>query len=261
MVGAPGRGSWRLVQDWSTTASSVAWNTTTETAGTSSWQVWVRGSGSTADYEAYAVSSYRLRSGSLCTAVTMSASPPSPQTLGTAVTWSATNVIGCATPEYKWWELPAGGSWRLVQDWSTTASSVAWNTTTETAGTSSWQVWVRGSGSTADYEAYAVSSYRLRSGSLCTAVTMSASPPSPQTLGTAVTWSATNVIGCATPEYKWWELPAGGAGDSFRTGARPQAASLGTPPPRPPARPPGRSGCVAADRPPTMRHTPSPVTG
>ena len=95
----------------------------------------------------------------------------------------------------------------------------------------------------------------------CTAVTMSASPPSPQTLGTAVTWSATNVIGCATPEYKWWELPAGGAGDSFRTGARPQAASLGTPPPRPPARPPGRSGCVAADRPPTMRPTPSPVTG
>ena len=94
-----------------------------------------------------------------CTAATMSASPPSPQSLGTAVTWSAT-ASGCATAEYKWWELPAGGAWQIVQDWSPNAT-FAWNTTTETAGTSSWQVWVRRSGSTAPYEAYASASYTL----------------------------------------------------------------------------------------------------
>jgi hypothetical protein len=90
----------------------------------------------------------------------MSASPPSPQTLGTAVTWSATNVLGCSAAEYKWYELPAGGSWRIAQDWSPSAS-FAWSTTTEPAGASSWQVWVRQQGSTAAYQAVAISSYTL----------------------------------------------------------------------------------------------------
>jgi hypothetical protein len=122
----------------------------------------VRQQGSTAAYEAVATSSYTLvvTAPTPCTGVSMSASPPSPQSLGTAVTWSATNVLGCSTAEYKWYELPAGGTWRIAQDWSPNAS-VAWSTTTETAGISSWQVWVRQQGSTAAYEAVATSSYTL----------------------------------------------------------------------------------------------------
>src|SRR5437870_13504618 len=82
---------------------------------------------------------------SVCSSVALAASPASPQTVGTPVTWTAT-ASGCSSLQYKYFRLPPSGTWEQVRDWG--AATYAWDTTALAAGTWQFQVWARQSGST-----------------------------------------------------------------------------------------------------------------
>jgi hypothetical protein len=150
-----------------------------------------------------------------CTAVTASASPPSPSVSGTQVT--ITGVATCPSPNalYQFWMLAAGSStWQLLRGYSTTGSYV-WNSTGALAGTETFGVWVRdatspgtNSSDMGDYDSYVSMPYVIGSSPRCTSVTLTPTPPSPSTAGTQVTLTAL-AAGCPNPRYQFWMLAAG----------------------------------------------------
>src|SRR5207247_210400 len=141
----------------------------------------------------------------VCTSLTLAPTPASPQTVGTAVTWTAI-ASGCTSPQYKYWTLaPGATAWQLARDWG--VGTFAWSTTSLAAGTWTVQVWARQSGSTATYDKWTQTTYMLNAAtsSPCTSLTLAPTPASPQTVGTAVTWTAI-ASGCTSPQYKYWTL-------------------------------------------------------
>ncbi|HKW59414.1 MAG TPA: hypothetical protein VJR46_06630 [Candidatus Dormibacteraeota bacterium] len=162
---APGS-SWTVVQAYSTNRTWT-WSTTGLASGTYTFDVYTRDASSSATYDAHISPNptYVLQSPAppSCTAVTESANPPSPQAPGVTVTFTAT-ASGCPNPTYKFWLLPPGGSWTVVQDYSA-ANTWTWNTS-GAPGTYLLDVYVRQSGSTASYEAHISPnpSYRVASG-------------------------------------------------------------------------------------------------
>jgi len=153
-VRAPG-GSWTIVQDYSP-ASAYALNTTGKPSGAYGLEVDVRNQGSTAVYESVANLTYLI---DVCTAARLTTNLPSPQPHGTAIvlTGSATCL---GTAQYRFWVRAPGGSWTIVQDYSS-ASTFTWSTTGQAAATYALEVDVRDQGSTATYETVANINFAL----------------------------------------------------------------------------------------------------
>jgi hypothetical protein len=152
-VQAPG-GPWTVFQAYGS-AGSASWNTTGLATGTYYFDAHVKQSGSSASWEAHLSPNptYALQAGPPCTSVTWSPpSPASPQKAGTPVTFSAT-ASGCPDAIYEFWIQAPGGAWTILQAYST-SSTVTWNTTGLAPGTYNFDVWVKESGSTADWEAH-----------------------------------------------------------------------------------------------------------
>lgn len=200
----PPGGSWTIAQPWST-ASTHAWNTSV--AGAHDWVVWVRESGSSGSYETYRSGRFTVFDGALCSGASLSGSPPSPIGVSTPVTLTGSASCGASTAEYQFWHLPPGGSWTVLQSFSTTATT---NWTPTVAGQHSVLVWVRAQGSPNTYDTYKSLGYSVVTSSPCSAGGLSASPTSPSPVGTIVgiTGSAAS---CASPEFKFWVRPSAGA--------------------------------------------------
>jgi hypothetical protein len=145
----PGVG-WSIAQDWST-SSTFSWDTTGRAAGDYLAEAWAR-AGTSGDPQAQSADvPYTLKSASSpCTGVNLSASPNSPQTVGTRVTWTA-SATGCATPQFRFWIFTSGVGWSIAQDWST-SSTFSWDTTGRAAGDYWFEAWVR-AGSSGDPQA------------------------------------------------------------------------------------------------------------
>ncbi len=207
----PPGGSWTILQAYSP-SSSVTWNTAGLTAGTYLFDIWTKQSGSSASWEAHVSPNptYALQSGPPCTSVTMSASPASPQALGAQVTLSGT-AGGCSNPLYQFWIQAPGGSWTILQAYSS-SSSVVWSTAGQPTGIYLFDVWAKQSGSSATWEAHISPNptYTLQAGPPCTGVTMGTNPTSPQSRGVQVTLSGT-ASGCPNPVYEFWIQPPGGS--------------------------------------------------
>lgn len=73
-----------------------------------------------------------------CSKVTVTPSAGSPQAAATQITFTAA-ASGCTGPLYEFWLLPPGGTWTLVQRYSTTPA-YSW---TAAAGTYRFSVWAR----------------------------------------------------------------------------------------------------------------------
>ncbi len=139
-----------------TTPRAFAWTTTTAQTGTYNLEVWVKDSSSTTTtYDTWKGGTFAITGGAAptCTMATLSATPASPQTAGTAVTLNA-GTSGCTSPQYEFWMLPPGGGWTLVQSYAasallTTPSAYAWNTTGALAGVYQFEVWIKDSTSSA----------------------------------------------------------------------------------------------------------------
>ena len=201
----PPGGSWAITQVYSASAT-FTWRTAPP-AGGYRYSIWVRDAASTASYDTYFPGTAYSLTTTPCTGVVASASPSSPRTPGTAVTITAT-ASGCPNPRYQFWIQAPGGSWAIAQAYSSSAS-FTWNSTPP-AGTYRYSVWVRDASSPAAYDTFFPGTAYTLTTTPCTGVTGSASPASPQRVGTTVTITA-NASGCTNPRYEFWMLAPGGS--------------------------------------------------
>lgn len=193
-------GIWTDLRTWSPSGSS-SWTPTQP--GRYIVQVWARGSGSTVAFEAWSSSGwFQVDASTPCSAASLSSSVGFPIRAGTAVMWSA-QASGCTAPEFKFWLYSAStGTWTTLRSWSST-NSITW--TPAVADTHVVQVWVRKSGSTADFEAWASSgAFAVTAGTgTCTSVSLGPNVAFPVSAGTSVTWTA-QAGACSAPLYQFW---------------------------------------------------------
>ncbi len=182
--------SYSTLQDWG--SCGYAWTPTTP----ASYKVgvWARRAGSTTNTaEASAGLPYTVTP----MTVSLSANPPSPKPIDTAITLTAT-VSGGAAPQQCKWLLTTNNwqSYSTLQDWG--ACGYAWTPTTP--GSYKVGVWARRAGSTTNTaEASAGLPYTVTP----MTVSLSANPPSPQIPRTAITLTATVSGGAAPQQCKW----------------------------------------------------------
>ena len=215
-------GVWGIVPgyDFAHSSATFAWNTNGLATGTYQVGVWAKETGSSKSYDAYSFITYTLAvlpitGTTQCKAVTVAPDLTSPQTVGTSVTFTANPVLGCDTPQFKWWVRNTAGIWMMVKDYPG-ASTYVWPTASLPAGTYQIGVWVRQTGSSASYEAYSFVTYTLTippASQPCTSVGIAPDPltPSPQASGTTINFTA-SALGCGSAaEYEFWVQPPGGA--------------------------------------------------
>lgn len=199
-----GTGTWTMEQDYG--GNSWTWNTTGLAPGAYEVGVWARQPGSTSAYDAWGWTTFVLGSAT-CSSAGLSAGTAPPQAPGATVVFTASSN-GCAGAMYQFWLLRPGGSWQVRQAYSS-SNTWSWNTATWPVGTYEVGVWAKAGASSALYDAYFIGTYQLDVGQ-CTAGGISAAPASPQTAGTAVTFTAT-ATGCSAARFEFWELPPPGA--------------------------------------------------
>ncbi|HEX9546816.1 MAG TPA: triple tyrosine motif-containing protein, partial [Acidimicrobiales bacterium] len=147
----PGR-AWSMVQDYSA-ATTHTW-VQTGLAGSYSVEVDVRDASETVAYDFVSNMVYVVAG---CSAAGISGNPTSPTAHGTTITLTGTATCpGTAT--YKFWIRAPGGSWQLVQNF-TTANTFSW--TPASAGTYYLEVDVRDQGGTDSYEKVANLTYSV----------------------------------------------------------------------------------------------------
>jgi len=205
--------SWTMATDWTAT-NTFAWRPAT--AGTYSIGMWVRSAGNTANAAEVPQSvQYAVVTSARVSVAGLSPNLPSPQPVGTTITWVASQVGGIAPYQYKWWTFN-GSAWTAATGW-TTANTFAWSPSA-VGSAYNVRVWIRSAGNTADAaEASATSpSYVVIASTRVTSVTLTPSQASPQPVGTAVTWTAVPTGGAAPHQYKWMVFD--GASWTFVTG-------------------------------------------
>src|SRR2546421_494870 len=197
----PPGGAWSMVQDYGTSAS-YAWNTTGKATGTYSLEVDVRNQGSTATYEAVGRGTFSLDPP--CAKPTLAMSPGSPQPVGAAVVLTSTTAT-CPQPLWRFWIQPPGGSWAVVQDYSSTRT-FTWNTTGKATGTYNLEVDVRDAGTTDSYDAVTQLATMLGT---CGGAKLTSDKSSPQPPGSSMV--LTGSASCpGTAQYRFWTLAPGG---------------------------------------------------
>ncbi|HEX9364501.1 MAG TPA: glycosyl hydrolase family 18 protein [Candidatus Dormibacteraeota bacterium] len=148
-----------------------------------------------------------------CASVTPAASVPSPQTAGITLTLSAAATV-CGNPLYEFWMLPPGGTWTMLQPYSSKAS-VVWPTSGRRAGTYRFSIWARDSSGPGvlgtppnTYDTFNTLDFTLTPACATTVATVV--PASTASIGTAVTITAV-ASGCPSPRYEFWLRPPGGS--------------------------------------------------
>ncbi len=217
---APG-GTWQVVRPYSS-GTTFTWDTGGLAAGAYLYTVWARDASSNGSQcsslgcdDAFFVAQAFTLTPQPCTSVSDLASLTSPQAIATTITFTASSS-GCSHPLYQFWIRPPGGSWQVVQPYST-SSSFTWNTSGLAAGTYLYTVWARDASSTGTQcgslgcndAFFPAPSYTLIV-QPCMSVSESVTPASPQAHGTTVTFAATST-GCPHPLYQFWIRPPGGA--------------------------------------------------
>ncbi len=168
--------------------------------------VWARSAGVTTDAaQAAAQLNYSVTAASGPLSITsLTSNVASPQVAGTTVTFSAVASGGLAPYQFKWWVLE-GSTWKVGQDWGTSAT-FNWRPTT--AGDYMVAVWARNKGVKANAsEALAQVSYKV-TGTASTAplsiTSFTSNLASPQVTGTTITFQAVATGGEAPYQFKWW---------------------------------------------------------
>jgi hypothetical protein len=196
---SPGAG-WTLLQDYSA-SNTYRWSTAGAPGGSYRFEVDVRDSTRPVPYDQYTIATYAINS---CAGAALSPSVPSPRTVGTQITVTASaGASFCPNPRYKFWILAPGSStWQMVQDYSAGAT-YNWNTAGAATGTYYLGVWVRDAVSNAGSDSSISIPYTLTTPS-CASVTAAAAPPTSAASGTQVTFTAT-ASGCTgSALYAFW---------------------------------------------------------
>ena len=189
---------WSIVQPWSA-SMTYTWTPAWGSDGSYGMQVWVRNSGSTATYDAWAgVPLFSIVKAAL--QVTVGALSPLPP--GTPVT--ITGLVGDTTAVFEYeFLLYSGntGTWSSAQPYSTN-NTFTW--TPNATGSYLFQVWARKVGSTAQYDVWNSTNYINVASGPAQIVSLSANQALPGTVGTPITWTAQGSGGTASPlQYKF----------------------------------------------------------
>jgi hypothetical protein len=138
------------------------------------------------------------------TALSLTANVPSPQVIGTTVTWLATATSGVAPYQFQW-SLYRAGEW-TVSSWLPNST---WTWTPTTPGDDyQIRVAVRSSGSSSAVGEM-VQSVPFTLVARVASVTLQADVAPPQTAGSTIRWSAAALGGAAPYQYRWWVFSGG----------------------------------------------------
>jgi hypothetical protein len=151
----PPGGAWTAKRAYAA-SNQWTWNTTGYTPGTYQIGAWEGSAATPNSYESFAITSFSIGV-TTCTSAGFTAPSP-PQLVGASVTFNATSTR-CSSPSYEYWLLAPGGAWKLKRAWG--SAGWTWNTAGLAPGTYQVGVWARESGSTASYDDFFISAYRL----------------------------------------------------------------------------------------------------
>ena len=201
----PPGGSWTIAQPYSSTAT---WLFDSSKYGGAVFQVgvWTRQAGATNTHDGFFVTTYWMDSGAGCVVSRLAPSVASPQILGAVITFTPLQTE-CSN-QYKFWLLPPGGAWRVVQAYGV-GSTWAWNTHGYAPGDYEVGVWEGSSSTPSVHESYAITTFTLEQSS-CDSASLASDVTSPQAPGTSITFTASSV-GCTSPQYEFWLLKPGGS--------------------------------------------------
>ncbi len=188
--------TWSVAQSYGS-SNIFVWDTAGKSAGSYRVEVQIRNAGSTAAVEGTSYIDYTLTLPPKLT-VSLAATPASPQVTGTPVSFTATASNGTGSYQYAF-QILNGAVWETVQPYGS-SDTWAWDTAGKAAGTYSIRTLARNDGSSAEFESTAQLSYVL-SPLPKPAVSLSATPASPQAAGTQVTFTATGSGGTGSYEY------------------------------------------------------------
>lgn len=177
--------------------ATQTWNTTGLASGAYSLIVYTRAAGNTSVSESTRYLNYQI--GATCANAAVTASPASPQPIGTMV--SLTGTATCGSPQFRFsYRLYGDTTWVPIGGFG--GANQVWNTTGRTSGLYEVLVEARQTGSTGAAESTAIINYAL--GTTCSTVTLATAPASPQ--GTGITVTLTGAATCtngATAEYQF----------------------------------------------------------
>ncbi len=181
--------TWTMVQDWAT-SNTYTW--APSTGASYRLGVWVKSAGVVGDDpKAWAALPFTITPPT----VTLAASLPSPQPVGTPIPLTAT-ATAVTNPTYRFW-VDDGAGWTVAREWG--GSTFTW---TPSGAHASYRlgVWVKSSASPGDVSAaYGVLPYTTSAAT----VTLAASLPSPQPVGTPIPLTAT-ATAVTNPTYRFW---------------------------------------------------------
>ncbi len=188
-------------------ASDISWTPTYADIGVHHIQVWARVFGSTESYEALAGLSVEVVDPPHPTISEIVISGPQPVPAGQLVSFIAKTSGGVAPLQYKFVRLDADG-WKVVQDYLG-YDSYSWLPGIADVGPHSLQVWVRNSGSGADYEAYAGVSFEVAPPGPLT-ITLTNSQPGIVRAGYVIAWSVLSTGGIRPLQCRFVRLDPDG---------------------------------------------------
>jgi len=216
------RGAWRMVRDWSTDPTWI-WFTSPADAGVSHIQVQVMDGLHTSpmgwDDDAGALFTV-LRPNQPPALISLKPNRSSPQSAGTPVSWTAL----ASDPDreavyYKFWlKGPAtGNAWKVVQDWSVKNQWI-WTSTGYDGGAYSVYVYARDGKHNPDtaYDSALGAAFSLSPNQPPKVTALTPDKKSPQSAGTALTWTAKATDANKDPIlYRFW-LKGPATGDAWK---------------------------------------------
>jgi N-acetyl-anhydromuramyl-L-alanine amidase AmpD len=186
-------GSWKVARPFG--AATWDWDTTGLVAGTYTVRVWANHY--TSDYSSPQASADASFTVTGCTSAALAPAPATYPT-GTTITFTAT-AGGCPSPEFEFWGRASGGTWALVQPYSSNPAFV-WQTAGAARGSYDAAVWVRQHGSgTPTYEVGTGGVYVLGG---CVAANLSPASGSFEVGGTIMYTADSG--GCPNARYEFW---------------------------------------------------------
>jgi glucose/arabinose dehydrogenase len=154
---------------------------------------------------------YRIVGVSTLQVTSLTANLPSPQPVGTPITWTATVTGGSGNYQYRFWRRTTG-AYMIVQDYGPSAT-YTFTPGPGDVGPQQVALWVRNLGSTASSEAGAIAApFTITAGAAPAPIQvtgLTANRPSPQPVGTPITWTATATGGSGNYQFRFWRRTTG----------------------------------------------------
>ena len=193
---------WIMVRDFSAN-SSYSWDSSGK-IGITKIGVWARNEGGQS--YVYGYTSFTIQEASKLSGVTIQASIPSPQIVGSAITYTALPKGGTGANEYRFYEYSpyTNNQWVMIRDYSTNPS-FTWDSSGK-VGTTRIGVWARTIGS--QQPVYGSIAYSIQDIPKPTSVAISPNLSSPRNEGTYVTFTASAQGGTGSYEYRFYEYNA-----------------------------------------------------